>query len=222
MYTEDDFLSLSGIQHFRFCRRQWALIHIAQVWKENYLTFRGQVAHERAHDASRLETRNDLIISRVLKVHSYELGLSGECDVVEFHRSDEGARISGKPGYYQLIPIEYKSGSPKGNDIDEVQLIAQIICLEEMFQTDISFGYLYYKTTNKRVLVQTNAENRKLVKEMCQEMHQNFQRAHIPKVKKSKRCNSCSLKDHCFSTIFSKKSPESYIQSNVEELDENA
>ena len=98
MYKEEDFLQLSGIQHFAFCRRQWALAYIELQWQENVRTVEGRLLHETAHDASIKEKRGDLIVVRAMPVHSRELGISGECDVVEFHKSKDGVTIFGREG----------------------------------------------------------------------------------------------------------------------------
>ena len=98
MYEEEDFLQLSGIQHFAFCRRQWALAYIELQWQENVRTVEGKLLHEKAHDASVKEKRGDRIIVRALPVHSREIGISGECDVVEFYRSEKGFSLSGNEG----------------------------------------------------------------------------------------------------------------------------
>ena len=105
MYEEDEFLQLSGIQHFAFCRRQWGLAYIELQWQENVRTVEGKLMHERAHDASIAEKRGDLVISRAMPVKSRELGISGECDVVEFHRCEEGIPLAGREGLYQVIPV---------------------------------------------------------------------------------------------------------------------
>ena len=122
MYKEEDYLQLSGIQHFAFCRRQWALAYIELQWDENVRTVEGKLLHEKAHDPTNAEKRGDLIISRGMPVYSRELGISGECDVVEFHRSQDGITLFGRDGLYEVIPIEYKRGKPKENDVD-------ILCL---------------------------------------------------------------------------------------------
>ena len=113
MYNEEDFLQLSGIQHFAFCRRQWALAYIELQWLENVRTVEGRLLHEKAHDSSIKEKRGELIITRALPVHSRELGISGECDVVEFHKAEEGISLSGREGKYKVVPIEYKKGIPQ-------------------------------------------------------------------------------------------------------------
>ena len=106
MYQEEDFLQLSGIQHFAFCRRQWALAYIELQWQENVRTVEGRLLHENAHDSSIKEKRRDVITVRAMPVHSRELGISGECDVVEFHRSEDGVPISGREGKYTIIPVQ--------------------------------------------------------------------------------------------------------------------
>ena len=174
LYEEDEFLQLSGIQHFAFCRRQWGLAYIELQWQENVRTVEGKLMHERAHDASIAEKRGDLVISRAMPVKSRELGISGECDVVEFHRCEEGIPLAGREGLYQVIPVEYKRGSPKVTDVDMLQLTAQVLCLEEMLCCHISFGYLYYGETKHRKKIGISEELRQKTIGMFQEMHQYF------------------------------------------------
>lgn len=95
IYQDEDFLQLSGLQHFKFCRRQWALIHVEKQWAENYRTTDGAIMHENAHDGSFTESRGDLVITRDMRVFSRTLGVSGACDVLEFRRG--GARKSTSP-----------------------------------------------------------------------------------------------------------------------------
>ena len=111
MYDEDEFLALSGIQHFAFCRRQWALIHIEQAWADNVLTAQGELMHKRAHDEELRERRGDTLVVRGLSVHSRALGLSGKCDVVEFRKNSHGHTLTGEDGLWRAVPVEYKRGS---------------------------------------------------------------------------------------------------------------
>ena len=115
-YSEDEYLMLSGIQHFLFCRRQWALIHVEQQWKENELTSSGELFHKKAHDPTGIEKRGDTVIVRGLRIHSASMGISGNCDVVEFHRAADGISVNGLEGRWSVLPIEYKSGK---YDFDE-------------------------------------------------------------------------------------------------------
>ncbi len=129
MNNEDDYLMMSGIQHFDFCRRQWALIHIEQQWKENVLTTEGKVDHEKCHNETLIEKRNDIIIMRGMRVVSHQLKLSGNCDVVEFHRINDGISLSKYSDKWLPVPIEYKHGESKWIDADRLQLCAQAIAL---------------------------------------------------------------------------------------------
>lgn len=217
MYKEDDFLQLSGIQHFAFCRRQWALSYIELQWNENIRTVEGKLLHERAHDDSIVEKRGDKIISRAMPIHSRELGISGESDVVEFHKAKDGITLAGRDGFYQVIPIEYKRGRPKENDVDILQLVSQAMCLEEMLCCEIPVGYLYYGETRHRTAVEITAEHKQRVRDMFNEMHQYFDRKYTPKVKRTKSCNACSLSDICLPVLNKMRSVDRYISSAIEE-----
>ena len=94
-YNEEDFLMLSGIEHFYFCSRQWALIHIEHLWAENFWTVDGSIMHERAHDKEFVESRGDLLVTRGMQVMSREMGVTGACDVVEFHRRNAQCLVDG-------------------------------------------------------------------------------------------------------------------------------
>jgi len=173
--------------------------------------------HEKAHDPTNAEKRGDLIISRGMPVYSRELGISGECDVVEFHRSQDGITLFGRDGLYEVIPIEYKRGKPKENDVDILQLMAQALCLEEMLCCQIPFGYLYYGETRHRKIVEFTEEIRHKTKDMFLEMHQYYERRYTPRVKRSKACNACSLKDICLPALGIAKSATDYINSRLSE-----
>lgn len=216
-YTQDDLLPLSGIQHFLFCRRQWALIHIEQQWKENALTAEGRIMHKRVDDPFFTETRNGVVTARSVPVASYRLGLSGICDVVEFTASSDGVRLPNRDGLYLPAPIEYKRGKEKHDHSDETQLCAQAMCLEEMLSTDIPRGYLFYGETRHREEIEFTPELRTLVQDMSAEMHNYFSRGYTPKVKTHKGCRSCSLADICLPVLNEKVVAASrYIQQNVE------
>lgn len=218
MYAEEDFLQLSGIQHFAFCRRQWALAYIELQWAENLRTVEGHIMHERAHDGGIAEKRGDLIVSRAMPVHSAELGISGECDVVEFHRSDDGVFIPEYDGNFTVVPVEYKRGSPKESDADKLQLCAQAVCLEEMLCCNISVGYLYYGETRRRQKVLLDRALRDKVRALLEEMHRLYDRGHTPKAKRTKSCNACSIKDLCIPAIEGRKPVKEYIDYALEEV----
>ena len=217
MYTEDEYLMLSGIQHFFFCRRQWALIHIEQQWEENYRTADGRVMHRNVHDAGFHEKRGDLVISRAMAVSSQRLGISGECDAVEFRKDSSGIEIFGLEGRYSVTPVEYKRGQPKEDPCDKMQLAAQAMCLEEMLCCRIDTGFLYYGETHRRLKVEINEQLRQDTENALREMHELFRKRYTPKVKRSKACNACSLKNICLPVLCSQKSAKDHILSMLEE-----
>ena len=195
MYREEDYLMLSGLQHFAYCRRQWALIHIEQQWAENERTVDGQIFHSVAHDKARIEKRGELLITRGLPVKSAKLGMSGICDVVEFHKSEEGVSLASYEGLWQPYPVEYKKGLPKLNEADEMQLCGQAICLEEMLLCRIPGGSLFYGENRRRETVEFTEELRGKVYDMAKEMHILWDKGYTPRVKPQKGCNACSLKE---------------------------
>lgn len=217
MYDEDEFLQLSGIQHFAFCRRQWALVHVELQWLENVRTVEGKLLHEKAHDAAIKEKRGDLIISRAMPICSRKLGISGECDIVEFHRAKQGIVLQGHEGSWNVVPVEYKRGSPKESHVDILQLAAQAMCLEEMLCCQIPTGYLYYGETRHRQSVAMSEEIRTEVKAMLEEMHMYFARKYTPKVKWKKSCNACSLKDICLPVLGKGRLVRDYVDTYVSE-----
>src|SRR5215216_2484601 len=216
-YTSDELLPLSGIQHFLFCRRQWALIHVERQWQENALTAKGRIMHQLVDDPFFTETRNGVITARSVPVASYQLGLSGTCDVVEFTVSPDGVRLPGRDGLYLAAPVEYKRGKEKHDHSDEAQLCAQAMCLEEMLSVAIPKGYLYYGETRHRVAIEFTSELRTLVKDMSDEMHNYFSRGYTPRVKPFKGCRSCSLADVCLPVLQGKVIRASrYIKQQIE------
>lgn len=217
MYGEDDYLALSGIQHFSFCRRQWALIHLEQAWDENLLTVQGRIVHERAHDEALRERRGDVIIVRDLLVRSEALGLQGYCDVVEFHKNPDGHPIAGEEGLWQELPVEYKRGSSKAQDCDRLQLCAQAMCLEETMGSDVRQGCLFYHETQSREWVDLNEGLRQKVREVSAEMHSLYARKYVPKVKTGKYCKSCSLRDICEPGAMN-RSVAAYLDSELGDL----
>lgn len=217
-YKEEEYLSLSGIQHFEFCRRQWALIHIEQQWDENVRTMEGNLLHKRAHDSLKTESRGDILITRGLPVYSAELGVYGVCDVVEFHKSDHGVPLNGRPDKFLPSLVEYKRGRPKQSDMDCLQLTAQAICLEEMLCCKITSGFLFYGEIQHRVEVFFTKELREKVKDNFHEMHQYYNRRYTPKVRPSKQCNACSLKNICLPVLCKNKKASAFVDRMIKEV----
>lgn len=221
-YKEEDYLMLSGIQHFSFCRRQWALIHIEQQWDENLRTVEGNIFHKKAHDGYLSEKRRDVIISRGMPVFSPALGISGVCDIVEFYRDDKkGISLHGREGRYLVYPVEYKKGQPKEDEADVLQLAAQAMCLEEMLECEIEKGYLYYGEIRRRIEVWLDEKIRQQVRDTFEEMHHYYERRYTPKVKRTKACNACSLKDLCLPKLMKERCVKDYISKRIEEESED-
>jgi len=205
---------LSGIQHFAFCRRQWALIHIEGAWEDNYLTTDGILKHQRAHNPFLSEKRKDIITVGDMPIHSHVMGVSGRCDIVEFIRDEAGVTLHDRDGHWMPHPVEYKRGSPKVSDIDRLQLCAQAICLEEMLLCpEIETAFLFYGETRRREEVSLTSTLREQVRAMFAEMHSYFERGYTPRVKPNKACVSCSLKDICLPKLPQPGSVSTYIDS---------
>lgn len=215
-YEEEEFLKLSGLQHFQFCRRQWALIHIENQWAENFRTMDGALMHQNAHDKGFHESRGDLLITRGINVFSSTLGVSGECDVLEFHRSPDGIPLKEKEGKWIPYPVEYKRGSANERSGDALQLCAQAMCLEEMLCCNIPEGALYYGETRRRVRIPLTEELRQEVRNNLEEMHQFYRRGHTPKAKRSKSCNACSLKELCLPGLQRAEKASDYLTEAME------
>ncbi len=191
MYSEDDLLQLSGLQHYSFCPRQCALIHIEKLWVENIFTTEGELFHERVHQEHR-EKRRSEEIQFSLPVVSYRLGLSGQADIVEFQYRD-----SKRTQLQEVIPVEYKRGKPKTSNIDKVQLCALGICLEEMLLFSVTRGFLYYGKTRKRHEVIFSNELKQEVKETAEAFHQLVNSQEIPEALALPFCKNCSFIDIC-------------------------
>jgi len=206
MYTEDDLLPISALQHMRFCPRQCALIHLEGMWRENRLTAQGRIMHKRAHDQPG-ESRDNLYIARGLRLRSLRLGLSGKADVVEFHlvaadahaENDpaSGVQLAGRPGRWRPFPVEYKRGRPKRDLCDKVQLCAQAICLEDMLNVTIARGALFYGKTRHRLVVEFDADLRSETRSTAQQLHEMFAGGTTPRPERSPKCKSCSLEGVC-------------------------
>lgn len=211
---------LSGLTHFRFCRRRWALVHIEQQWAENALTLEGEYLHERVHDEAFTEKRGAVLLSRGMPVRSETLRITGNCDLVELTQSDDGIPIQGRSGRWRVVPVEYKRGRPDPGGAEIWQLCAQAMCLEEMFVTDIPEGAIYYGALRGRHAVTLTAELRAEVRGAVEEMHRLFVRGHTPKVRPKKACKSCSLREICAPDLLSAASAKAYVEKILEE--ENA
>ncbi|MBI4846562.1 MAG: CRISPR-associated protein Cas4 [Candidatus Omnitrophica bacterium] len=208
MYLDDDFLQLSALQHFVFCRRQCALIHIEQVWQENLFTAEGRVMHDNAHE-EQFENKAGARIERGMPLRSEELGLNGKADVIEFHKNEQGQWIP--------FPVEYKRGKPKSDNCDKVQLCAQALCLEEMLNVEIPEGAIFYGKTRRRMNVVFDEQLRAVTKDTAVRLHEFIKEGKTPKPAYAKKCESCSLIDVCMPKTCGKKtSVANYLKDIIE------
>lgn len=182
--AEELLLPISALQHYLFCPRQCALIHVERLWAENLATAEGRMLHEKA-DSGMADRRGGLQTLRSVQLRSFALGVAGVADVVEKH-GDE------------LIPVEYKRGKPKTHRADEVQLCAQALCLEEMFGVAVPKGVLFYGAVRRRHEVTIDGELRVITMQVAQDARDMVLAARTPApVWNSKLCGACSMAELC-------------------------
>lgn len=203
MYIEENYIQLSSLQHYVFCPRQCGLIHIDCIWSENAFTARGRVMHEKV-DSEQDEMRGGDHIVRSLNIYSRVYGLSGRADVVEF--KDENGTI-------RPYPVEYKSGKPKLDDCDTVQLCAQAICLEEMTGTPVPEAAIFYGKTRHRLKVMLEKNLREKTIEVIGLVRRMIEKRCVPEAVYMKKCKSCSIVEYCMPEMGNKR-----IKKYVQEL----
>lgn len=192
-------VNISALQHFAFCQRQCALIHLEQVWQENYLTAHGRQLHERV-DNGEPETRKGVRFERGVVVSAPQLGLTGKLDLLEHHKESN-----------QFIPVEYKRGKPKTNDIDKVQLCAQAMCIEEMLTVEVKQGALWYWQTRKRIEIEFDHILRTQTQTLITQVQQLFKLGKTPAPTTGKHCKACSLIDICQPNLTEHDASNRYI-----------
>ncbi len=202
MYTEDDFIMISALQHYVYCPRQCGLIHVEDAWNENLYTVRGNILHEKV-DTDTYETRGTLKTVRGLRIHSVEYGIVGRCDVVEFRESKIGDEI---------LPVEFKSGEPKGDISDKVQLCAQAFCLEEMLCAKVNRGAFFYGRIRRRDVIEIDNELRSQTKSIIGSVREIVSKKVVPTADYSAKCRNCSLENICQPKAMNKKKLNSYIK----------
>lgn len=207
VYDEDDLVMISALQHYLFCPRQCALIHIEQQWLENRLTAEGRILHERVHTSGR-ESRRTLRVEFDVPIRSLRLGVIGRADIVEFHRQENGQ--------WQALPVEYKRGRPKKDDTDRVQLCAQALCLEEMLDCSLPEGALYYGEKKRRTAVAFDAVLRQKTAQTAALLHVLLAEGKTPPPQYSERCESCSFLPLCLPKVATRKQVGRYLQKMVE------
>ena len=213
-------LMLSGIQHYMFCPRQWALIHIEQQWADNRLTTEGQLLHKNVDNPFYRQKNGDTITLRSLHIASRQLGLYGITDAVELIPSDspeDSITHNRYPGYWKPYPVEYKRGHSKPDERDEVQLAAQAMCLEEMYGINIPYGALYYDEVKHRETIAISDGLRRTTQQCAKQMHDIFKSGIMPKPVKASHCRNCSLKDICMPEMSDCTQVKTYLNNNLYE-----
>ena len=185
MYAADEYVMLSALQHFAFCPRQCALIHIEQAWAENIYTLRGLRVHEKVHQPDDEIIEAGIRVEQSLYLYSHQYGIRGIADVVEFDRDN-------KP-----YPVEYKSGSKKSRQADSIQLCAQALCLEEMLDRSIKAGAIFYHKSRRRKEVEFTDKLRSLTIKTIEQTRTLLNQDKLPPPVKDKRCQDCSLIQAC-------------------------
>lgn len=210
MYSEDELIPISALQHAMYCERQFALIHIEQAWKENRYTAEGQVLHERV-DREHHESRRTKRTEYGLAIRSLEFGLIGKADLVEFEKPS-------RDEYTMIRPVEFKRGKTKPNDVDKVQLCAQALCLEEMFKTRVPDGQFYYLQEHRRSSIPFDDELRVGTLGVVRRVHDLLAaRVTPPAEYRKKKCDRCSLIDLCMpkSTSGESKRVSRYVANQL-------
>lgn len=223
MFSEDEFLPISLLQHFLYCPRRAALVYIEGIWNDNVFTAHGRNVHEHVHSAG-VESRADLIITRGLLLRSDKLGVTGKADVVEFQRSkltgnvefssaSDLVKLERIEGLWRIFPVEYKSGRLRHEFGYEIQLCAQAMCLEEMLGVNVTEGAIYYGKTGRRLTVIFDLKMKSATENACQQLHFLMDKGETPGAKFEPKCVKCSLLDLCIPKAVSRKrSIKSYME----------
>lgn len=200
-FPEDDFIMISALQHYIFCPHQCGLIHVDDVWQDNLFTVRGEILHEKV-DTDTFETRGDVKTVRGLRIHSYKYGLVGRCDVVEFKQTVKGKEV---------LPVEFKAGEPKDDISDKVQLCAQVLCLEEMLNVEISKAAFFYGKIRRRNNVEIDDELRNQTIEVINKVREIVDNKKVPVIEYSAKCRNCSIINICQPKAMNQKKLKAYI-----------
>ena len=188
MDDEDDLIPISALQHYLYCPRQCALIHVERLWAENQQTAEGRLLHDRA-DTPQTERRHGVRTCTAMPLSNAELGIVGVADVVELRQQADGERP---------YPVEYKRGRPKAHRADAVQLCAQALCLEAMFSCHVEEGALFYGQTRRRQTVMFDADLRRLTQDTIRATREMIRSGRTPTTRyQAKRCDACSLIELC-------------------------
>lgn len=217
MFSDEDLLPISGLQHLTFCERQWALIHMEMEWEENVRTIEGKQLHEFVHEQG-TNVRAGARMVRGLRLRSLKMGLYGVADLVEFHPHDRGIALSELPGQWLPYPVEYKRGRKRYDSADELQLCAQALCLEEMLNVSVPKGAIYYGQPRRRSEIDLTADLREEVARLCSRARELYDSGRTPSPRAGKHCSNCSLESICMPGLAAKDRSAKYVASLLKEL----
>ncbi|MDR2522385.1 MAG: CRISPR-associated protein Cas4 [Synergistaceae bacterium] len=217
MFSDEDLLQISGLQHLMFCERQWALIYMEMEWEENVRTVEGKQLHESVHEQG-ASTRSGVRVAQGLRLRSLSLGLTGQADLVEFHVSDDGASIPGLSGRWLPYPVEYKRGRKRYDSADETQLCAQALCLEEMLGVTVLKGAIFYGQPRRRSEIDLSFALREEVSRLCSRARELYSSQIIPPPKLGRHCSNCSIKDICMPNLAAADKSAEYVTGLLNEF----
>ncbi len=202
MSAESQTIMLSALQHYAYCPRQFALIHVEQVWAENRFTAEGNILHERV-DSGAAEQRKGTRYERGVMLKSQRYQLTGKMDLLEIEQSD--------PAKY--LPVEYKRGKPKIEDWDRIQVCAQALCIEEMRDTHVTEGAIWYWEVRRRENIKIDNVLRSSTIAAIEGSHAILASGKTPPpTDKIKRCRACSLVDLCEPKVFKRDHSNAYVE----------
>jgi CRISPR-associated exonuclease Cas4 len=221
MFSDDELMPISALQHLAYCPRRCALVHLEGIWTENVQTAEGRVLHQRVHEAPS-EMSHGVRVVRGLRLCSLDWGLIGVTDVVEFHPlADEtasGVALAGLPGRWRPFPVEYKRGRRKPEVSYLVQLCAQALCLEEMLNTTVPDGALYHGQSHRRQAVTFDAHLRQRTQDLARALHELIAAGHTPAPQHGPKCRYCSLSAACLPKLPPSRSARRYLSETVRAL----
>jgi len=217
MFSDEDLLLISGLNHLIFCERRWALVYMEMEWDENVWTVEGKQLHESVHEQGS-NVRSGVRMVRGLRLRSLMLGLYGVADLVEFHPHDNGAALPGFFGRWLPYPVEYKRGRKRYDSADEVQLCAQALCLEEMLNVVVPKGAIYYGQPRRRSEIDLTADLREEVARLCFRARELYGSRLIPPPRAGRHCSNCSLENICMPNLATKDKSAKYVTSILKEL----
>ncbi|MEG1991124.1 MAG: CRISPR-associated protein Cas4 [Christensenella sp.] len=193
----DDSVPVSALKQFKYCKRRFSLMYVEARWQENFKITEGNFLHERVDNPFVKEKRGDVILCRSVPVYSRRLQLYGIADLIELHKDAMGCPVKGHRGKFSILPLDYKNGKQEKSGADEVQLCAIAMCLEEMFQTCVGSGAIFYGKTRRRTEVVFDAglraETEAVIAEILNTLNNNI----VYAVPKEQNCNLCSLVNIC-------------------------